>query len=218
MAKSSIVVLALLLSLASGFIPRQPALVPKQPTTTTSELQAAPTMVIYWTIKVRLILAPAFERSPNVPIGICCRKYFLNRRWFVPRCRCRPFAKYLNSFHKHAVNNLRLLFSDTMVVRDRLCRLRGGTNRWVEGYRRLVWTLHQAWWRRWWRQTSARRQKGSQIFVKNKNCTRSPVFWASVYDDFGSFIRKEILTDAVQLKVKQSTAWQEWRSGQRMIN
>ena len=47
MVKSGIIFLALLVSLVSGFVPRQPAIVPKKATATSSELQAAPTMVIY---------------------------------------------------------------------------------------------------------------------------------------------------------------------------
>ena len=53
MAKSSIIFLALLVSLVSGFVPRQPVTVPLKTTATSTELQAAPTMVVYWTIKVR---------------------------------------------------------------------------------------------------------------------------------------------------------------------
>ena len=50
MAKfSSTLVFALLVSLVSGFAPRQPTNLPKQ--TTSSQLEAAPTMVVYWTIK-----------------------------------------------------------------------------------------------------------------------------------------------------------------------
>ena len=168
MAKSSILVLALLLSLASGFVPRQPALVPKKPTVTTSELQAAPTMVIYWTIKVGQILAPATERAPNELIEILLYKVFSQPPLLCSSLSLLSFREFLFiNAPSFCVNNLRSLFSDTMVVRDRLCRLRGGTNRRVEGHRRLVWTLHQAWWRRWRRHTSARRQKDdSQIFVR----------------------------------------------------
>ena len=47
MAKSSIIFLALLVSLVTGFVPRQPVTVPLKTTATSTELQAAPTMVVY---------------------------------------------------------------------------------------------------------------------------------------------------------------------------
>lgn len=47
MAKFSFIILALVVSLVSGFVPRQPAILPKKVTASTSELEAAPTMVVY---------------------------------------------------------------------------------------------------------------------------------------------------------------------------
>jgi hypothetical protein len=134
MAKSSIIFLVLLVSLVSGFIPRQPAIAPKKIAASTSELKAAPTMVVYWTIKVSLQMSQNWKIWENSFLKCAIDKQqhtYMRVIRFLVFCDCKIAASvsvWTMPCTARQHSDIHVLIN-IMVVRNRLCRLRGGTNR-----------------------------------------------------------------------------------------